>query len=317
MKLIRRLEDFPQELRGGALTIGNFDGVHQGHRLIVSRLRALADRAQGPAVVFTFDPHPALLLRPDEAPPPLTWIDRKAELLDELGVDVILACPTTEELLRLSWLEFFDEVVCNVIGAAAMIEGSNFRFGRDRIGDVQLLAGRCAELSMEFETVQVIGENAQSVSSSRIRRLIREGAVAEASQLLTQPYRIRGMVVHGHARGARMGFPTANLDGIDTLVPGAGIYAGSAIVDGQAWPAAIHVGPVPTFGDDVFKVEVHLLDFTGSLYGRVIEVDFWKRLREIVHFTNPEDLLTQLHRDVADTRAVWDAATLRPSPGLL
>lgn len=307
MKLIRRLEAFPASLRGGALTIGNFDGVHRGHRTIIRRLRAVADHVGGPAVVFTFDPHPALLLRPHEAPPPLTWIDRKAELLAELGVDAVLACPTTEELLQLSWQDFFDQIIRAGLGAAAVVEGSNFRFGHQRGGDVVALAARCGAAGMVFESVAVLEQSASTVSSSRIRELIRNGEVGPARQLLTQPYRIRGLVAHGAARGAKLGFPTANLHGIDTLVPAPGIYAGRALWNGQAWGAAIHVGPIPTFGDGATRVEAHLLDFSGNLYGQLVELDFLERLRGIEHFTNVEELRCQMEVDVAACRAVWGA----------
>lgn len=314
LKLIRSLEDFPPGLRGGALTIGNFDGVHRGHRQIIGRLRAAAQRVGGPAVVFTFDPHPALLLRPREAPPPLTWIDRKAELLAELGVDAVLACPTTEALLQLEWVDFFENIIRGVLGAGAVVEGSNFRFGRDRAGDTGLLGERCRAAGMEFEVVPVVEEDAATVSSSRIRSLIRTGAVGEARRLLTQPYRIRGLVVHGAARGAKLGFPTANLDGIDTLVPAAGVYAGLARLGSGVWGAAVHVGPNPTFGEGALKVEAHLLDFSGSLYGQLLELDFLERLRGVMPFANAAALQEQLHADVAAARGLWrlqDAGTGR------
>lgn len=305
MELIRHWEALPPELRGGALTIGNFDGVHQGHREIVRCLKEAAARAGGPAVVFTFDPHPAFLLRPDEAPPPLTWIDRKAELLAGLGVDVVLACPTTEALLNLSWQDFFDRIICDGVGAAAVVEGSNFHFGRGREGNVERLAERCRQRGMQFHAVTVLESSSATVSSSRIRNLIRKGDVREAGGLLTRPYRIRGLVVHGAARGARLGFPTANLHGIDTLVPAPGVYAGSAQAGDLVRGAAIHVGPNPTFGEGACKVEVHLLDFQASLYGQVLEVEFLDRLREIRHFADASLLQQQLQSDIAAADRVW------------
>lgn len=305
MKLIRRLEDFPKDLRGGALTIGNFDGVHQGHRHIIGELCSMADKAGGPAVVFTFDPHPAFLLRPREAPPPLTWIDRKAKLLSELGVDVVLACHTTEELLELSWQNFFDQVIRDTIGAAAIVEGRNFRFGNNREGDVELLVARCAENGMNFRMIDVIQQMDETVSSSRIRELIKKGEVSEAGKLLTQPYRIRGLVVHGAARGAKLGFPTANLNGIDTLIPAVGVYAGIARIGGRPHGAAIHVGPNPTFGEGAVKVEVHVLDHDESLYGQLMETDFLRRLRDIKHFASAAELTAQLKDDVSAARSAW------------
>ncbi|MFN7573991.1 MAG: bifunctional riboflavin kinase/FAD synthetase [Planctomycetota bacterium] len=306
MKLLRRLEQFPSELRGGALTIGNFDGVHRGHKHVMQRLKQHAAAVNGPAIVFTFDPHPARLLRPEHSPPPLTWIDRKAELLSELGVDAVVAYPTDLALLQLEYADFFHKIVLERIGARAMVEGPNFYFGHDRQGDVQKLAELCTDYGLALEVVQPKLETSgeEMISSSRIRRLIGSGDVAGAGRLLTQPYRIRGLVVHGSARGASLGFPTANLDAIDTLVPAHGVYVGRAQIERRWYWTAVHIGPNPTFGEFASKVEIHVLDFDGSLYGTVLEVDFIDRIRGVKAFADIESLRTQLQRDIEFARDV-------------
>ncbi|MFN5706440.1 MAG: bifunctional riboflavin kinase/FAD synthetase [Planctomycetota bacterium] len=306
MKLLRRLEQFPSELRGGALTIGNFDGVHRGHKHVMQRLKQHAAAVNGPAIVFTFDPHPARLLRPEHSPPPLTWIDRKAELLSELGVDAVVAYPTDLALLQLEYADFFHKIVLERIGARAMVEGPNFYFGHDRHGDVQKLAELCTDYGLALEVVQPKLETSgeEMISSSRIRRLIGSGDVAGAGRLLTQPYRIRGLVVHGSARGASLGFPTANLDAIDTLVPAHGVYVGRAQIERRWYWTAVHIGPNPTFGEFASKVEIHVLDFDGSLYGTVLEVDFIDRIRGVKAFADIESLRTQLQRDIEFARDV-------------
>lgn len=306
MKLLRRLEQFPSELRGGALTIGNFDGVHRGHKHVMQRLKQHAAAVNGPAIVFTFDPHPARLLRPEHSPPPLTWIDRKAELLSELGVDAVVAYPTDLALLHLEYADFFHKIVLERIGARAMVEGPNFYFGHDRHGDVQKLAELCTDYGLALEVVQPKLETSgeEMISSSRIRRLIGSGDVAGAGRLLTQPYRIRGLVVHGSARGASLGFPTANLDAIDTLVPAHGVYVGRAQIERRWYWTAVHIGPNPTFGEFASKVEIHVLDFDGSLYGTVLEVDFIDRIRGVKAFADIESLRTQLQRDIEFARDV-------------
>jgi riboflavin kinase/FMN adenylyltransferase len=304
MTILRNLDRLPENLRHGAVAIGNFDGVHLGHAKIVSRLLALAREVNGPAVVFTFDPHPVRLLRPHHAPPPLTWTDRKAELLAELGIDAVIAYPTDEAFLNLSAHEFFDEVVRRRLDAKAMVEGINFFFGRDRLGNVDLLRRFCEPAGMKIEIVKPVQVAGQIVSSSRIRSLVAQGQVEEARQLLTRPYRMRGMVVHGAGRGRKLGFPTANLEQIGTLLPGEGIYAGRTTVDGRVHPAAINLGPNPTFGEGALKVEVHLLDYEGWLYDRVIEVDFLARLRDCARFDSVEDLLNQMSRDLHRTRQI-------------
>jgi riboflavin kinase/FMN adenylyltransferase len=306
VKLLRRLEQFPSELRGGALTIGNFDGVHRGHKHVMQRLKQHAAAVNGPAIVFTFDPHPARLLRPEHSPPPLTWIDRKAELLSELGVDAVVAYPTDLALLQLEYADFFHKIVLERIGARAMVEGPNFYFGHDRHGDVQKLAELCTDYGLALEVVQPKLETSgeEMISSSRIRRLIGSGDVAGAGRLLTQPYRIRGLVVHGSARGASLGFPTANLDAIDTLVPAHGVYVGRAQIERRWYWTAVHIGPNPTFGEFASKVEIHVLDFDGSLYGTVLEVDFIDRIRGVKAFADIESLRTQLQRDIEFARDV-------------
>jgi riboflavin kinase / FMN adenylyltransferase len=299
MHLVRDLAALPDSARRGAVAIGNFDGVHQGHKQIVQRLLDKARGCNGPAVVFTFDPHPVRILRPDQAPPPLTWTDRKAELLAALGVDSTIAYPTDEALLQLSPEEFFQRIVRDSLQARAMVEGTNFFFGHRRAGNIEVLTKLCAAASLPLEIVQPVIVDGTPVSSSRIRQLISAGHIDEANRLLTQPYRIRGMVRHGAARGAKIGFPTANVDAVDTLLPAVGVYAGRSTVEGRTWPAAINIGPNPTFGEQSLKVEVHLIGFNDSLYGQPLEVDFLARLRDIVQFPNVDALKSQLTRDVA------------------
>lgn len=309
MKLLRSLDQLSPGDVGGAVSIGNFDGVHLGHARIVERLRAWAGRLGGPAVVFTFDPHPVRLLRPEQAPPPLTWTDRKAELLGALGVDTLVAYPTDEALLQFQPEDFFQTIVRQHLQARALVEGPNFYFGRDRAGDIPMLGRLCESAEIRLEVVQPVLASGDYISSSRIRQLIREGQLGEAGKLLTQPYRIRGMVTHGAARGARIGFPTANLSAVDTLLPAPGVYAGRAFPESGESPAAIHIGPNPTFGENALKVEVHLLNFAGNLYGQPLEVDFLERLRDIRPFPDLAALVDQLTRDVAEARRIGENAT--------
>ena len=298
MKLLRSLDEFPDQLRNGAVSIGNFDGVHRGHARIMQQLLDSARAVGGPAVVFTFDPHPVRLLRPELAPPPLTWTRRKADLLAELGVDAVVAYPTDRNLLELSPTEFFQRVVVEQLETLAMVEGPNFFFGKDRAGDVDQLGQLCDQADIQLEVVEPLQEGDGFISSSRVRQLIAGGDVAEAGQLLTRPYRIRGMVTHGAGRGKSMGFPTANVAAIDTLLPAHGVYAGRAYTAQGAATAAINLGPNPTFGDQSVKVEVHLIGTDESLYGLPLEVDFLSRMRDILPFDSADQLRDQLARDV-------------------
>ncbi len=256
------------------------------------------------AVVFTFAPHPVRILKPEFAPAPLTWIDRKAELLAELGVEAVIAYPTDRALLSLNYRDFFEKIVVEKVRACAMVEGPNFYFGKGREGNPENLGELCEQHNVELKILDPAIEGLDFISSSRIRNAIREGDVSQARSLLTRPYRIRGMVTHGAGRGRTIGFPTANIDAIDTLIPAPGVYAGIASVGQKSRWAAIHIGPNPTFGDKLPKVEAHLLDFEGSIYGEAIEVDFVDRLRDICQFDSPQELQSQLETDIATTRKI-------------
>jgi riboflavin kinase/FMN adenylyltransferase len=314
MHIIRSLDEFPAEARGGAVSIGNFDGVHRGHIAIVKRLLERAEAVGGPALVFTFDPHPVRLLRPEQCPPPLTWTERKAELLAAHGVDWILAYPTDEALLQLTAVEFFQRIVVEKLAARALVEGPNFFFGHNREGTVARLAELAAGAGVSLDVVSPVIVDDAVVSSSRVRALVSQGNVELASHLLTAPYRIRGLVTHGAGRGAKIGFPTANLGGIDTLLPAHGVYAGRAWLseasrvvlnpEKQSWPAAINVGPRPTFDESAVRVEAHLIGFHDALYGQVLEIDFVSRLRDIRPFDSPQALAEQLRRDIEETKRV-------------
>ncbi|MBN1855227.1 MAG: bifunctional riboflavin kinase/FAD synthetase [Pirellulales bacterium] len=304
MQLIRHLDELPDSARGGAVTIGNFDGVHRGHVRIVERLIQKARAIGGPAVVLTFDPHPVRLLRPEACPPPLTWTQRKADLLAACGIDWMIAYPTDIELLQLSARQFFFHIIQDTLRAKAIVEGSNFFFGHHREGNPELLRDWGAQATIQVDIVEAVWMDHSVVSSSRIRDLIAQGHVATASAMLSAPYRVRGMVTHGTGRGMKLGYPTANLVGIDTLVPAPGVYAGRGWLGDTPWPAATHIGPNPTFGETGLKVEVHLIGYRDPLYGQIVEVDFNERLRDIQPFASSEDLIAQLQHDVAQVLAV-------------
>lgn len=308
MHIIRHLADFPAAARGGAVSIGNFDGVHGGHIQIVQRLLERAAEVDGAAIVFTFDPHPVRLLRPEQCPPPLTWTERKAELLAAQGVDWIVAYPTDEALLRLSAAEFFQKIVRNSLDARALVEGPNFYFGHNREGTIERLRELSTAAGISLDVVPPVEVEGALVSSSRVRDLLRAGDVEQAKKLLAAPYRIRGMVTHGAGRGAKIGFPTANLGAIDTLLPAQGVYAGRAwigdVAPATSWPAAINLGPSPTFGEDSVRVEVHVIGIDEPLYGQPMEVDFLARLRDIRPFDSVDALVQQLNRDVAEANRI-------------
>ena len=303
-------------LAEAAVAVGNFDGVHLGHAEIASRLVAAARDRGVPAVAVTFDPHPATLVRPDAAPMPLTTPARRAELLLALGLDAVLVQPADLALVSLSAEAFYREILRRRLGAVAMVEGQDFRFGAGRRGDVALLAELAAADGVTVEVVEPVERGGGPVSSSRLRALVAAGDVAAAAALATAPYRLTGTVVEGARRGAGLGFPTANLGGIATLLPAEGVYAAraaaanDAAAAGRRWfPAAVNVGPAPTFDVAAATVEVHLIGFAGDLYGTILDVDFLARLRDTRRFASVEELKNQLAADVARAAAIASAST--------
>jgi riboflavin kinase/FMN adenylyltransferase len=301
----------PARCRDGALAIGNFDGVHRGHQALLAELRRQAGRISGPAVVLTFDPHPLQILRPERFQPLLTTVDYRAALLQQHGADHVAVLQTTPSFLQLTAREFFTQVVGTAFRARAVIEGPNFGFGRDREGTVETLAGFCGEAGVALTVLSVLAEGGKAVSSSRVRSALVRGAVGEAAELLARPYRLRGTVGTGQKRGQGLGFPTANLQDIATLVPGDGVYAVRVHRKGDVWPGAANIGPNPTFGEQARKVEVHLIGFQGDLYGELLAVDFIDRLRDTRPFPSVAELVEQLRRDVEQAQTILQASRRR------
>lgn len=289
---------------GCGLSVGNFDGVHLGHREIVRQLHELAGGHGLPAVAVTFDPHPATLLRPDSVPPPLTTVQRRAELLLSLGLDAVVVLDTTTELLGYSPSDFYQLVLRKCLRGAAFVEGNDFRFGARRQGDTEQLRAWATRDGLACVAVSPVVAADAPVSSSRIRQLLSSGEVTAAAEILGATYAISGTVEHGQHRGAAIGFPTANLNAIATLLPAEGVYAGLATTAaGSQHAAAIHIGKNATFAAARPTVEVHLIGFSGDLYGQSLRVAFGRRLRGTHQFAGVDALAEQLRRDVAAAAA--------------
>ena len=302
-------EPLGKACRGGAVTVGNFDGVHRGHQALLAGLRRQASAVGGPAVVLTFDPHPLQLLRPAQFQPVLTTLADRAELLHGYGADEVVVLRTTPELLHLSARDFFEQVLRGRLDARAVVPGFNFGFGRDREGTVETLAAFCREAGLAFALVPPLELDGRPISTSRVKGELVRGDVRQAAVLLGRPYRLRGVVGTGQRRGQTLGFPTANLEAAETIVPADGVYAGSAHADGGSWPAAVNVGPNPTFGEGARKIEAHLIGFQGDLYGHKLALDFVERLRDTRPFAGPNELVRQLRADVeAAARVAGPAA---------
>lgn len=292
----------PLETNGGAVTIGNFDGVHRGHQALVAAVRTQADAIGGPAVVMTFDPPPHQVLHPGSERPPLTTIPKRAELLHALGADHVVVLRTSPALLALGPEAFFEDVIARQLGAKGVVEGYDFRFGRGRAGTNRTLRALCTASGLAFTEVPQLTLHDEPVSSSRVRSALLVGDVARAAELLNRDYSITGTVVTGAKRGRTIGFPTANLGGVPTVLPGNSVYAVRARVAGREWPAAANIGPNPTFGENAQKVEIHLIGFTGDVYGQEMTVEFVMRLRDTRPFSGVDELVEQLKKDVEQAK---------------
>lgn len=307
MLILRDMNELPESVRHGSVSVGNFDGVHLGHSAILHRLLSHARQVGGPAVVFTFHPHPLAVLRPDLAPPCLMSLDRKLALFEDLGIEAIVVNPTDRLFLNLSAKAFLERILVGGLQAKAVVEGPNFCFGIDREGSIDTLARFCRERGITVEIVQPEEDHGEIISSSRIRYALAGGLVEAAARMLGRPHRVRGRIVHGHGRGAGLEFPTANLIDVDCMIPANGIYAGRAHLDGESFSAAIHVGPNVTFGESERSFEVHLLDFTGRVYGERLDVEFLTRLRDSVRFETVEALKAAIADDCEQVRRVVEA----------
>ncbi len=318
--------DGPPADAAHALTIGVFDGVHLGHRTVIEGVRALAARLSVKSALVTFFPHPAKVLRPDLAPDLLTSIDHKLELLAETGLDAVVVVPFDETRAAESAEDFITSVLVGVLAARAVVVGSDFRFGKGRRGDVELLTRMGAEAGFEVYGRELVPRPQHSseltghdvdfvdlgpaVSSTAIRRALNVGEVALAARLLGRPHEVRGVVAPGDKRGRTIGFPTANVmvePGF--AVPGDGVYAGWYVFpDGTRWQAAINVGRRPTFYEHAEHslIEAHLIDFDGDLYHQPARVQFVRRLRGEERFDGIEALAAQLVNDVASARQILD-----------
>jgi riboflavin kinase/FMN adenylyltransferase len=244
-------------------------------------------------------------VRPAAAPPPLTTPRRRADLLIALGIDAVFVQPTDARLVGLEPEVFYAAILRGGLRAEALVEGEDFRFGARRRGDVRLLDTLCRGDGISLDVVPPVLDGGRAVSSSRLRELISAGDVAEAARLSTAAYRVTGTVVTGARRGATLGFPTANLAEIATLLPGQGVYAAVAEVPtGARHAAAVHIGPNASFGGTDVSVEAHLIDYAGDLYGSRLDVDFLARLRDTRRFATVEDLKAQLADDVAQAARI-------------
>ena len=288
-----------------AATLGNFDGVHLGHQVIISRVKAKAAAAGLQAVILTFDPIPKKVLSPETAPPLVQTLEQRLRRLELAGMDHAIIIPFTREFAAQQPEDFVKDYLVRHLHVAFFAVGHNFTFGRQKRGNLALLQRMGPELDFEVQGIPEVQYHGVRISSTLIREKVKSGAVDEALLYLGHPFALIGTIVEGERVGSRLGIPTANLQVENELIPAGGVYVCTAEVDSGRIPAVTNIGVRPTFGGAKLTIEAHLLDFEGDLYGKRMELQFLKRLRAESRFPGIEELKAQILRDIEATRAYF------------
>lgn len=306
MTVIYDLNNLRERLRNPVLTIGNFDGVHRGHLALFDKVKERAKAIDGQSAVMTFEPHPIRVMKPGNGPPLITPTKQKLELMLQAGIDVILCLPFTLEFAAISAEDFVQHILLDKIGVREVVVGYDYSFGHKRKGNIDLLRELGGKLGFKVHVVEPIHINQKLVSSTSVRKLVQEGNLAEARLFLGRDYQVSGTVVRGADRGGRLlGFPTANLELLDELLPCKGVYAVTVLVGEETYHGVTNIGHNPTFGNNALSVETHLLDFSGDLLGKTIRINFLYRLRDEKTYQSIGELSGQIALDIQEAKRLF------------
>ncbi len=301
MEIIIGIESLKKPFVNPIITLGNFDGVHLGHQRIFERVKGEAKKIHGESVVITFEPHPLKILNPEHCPPLLTPFRKKIMLIEKTGIEKVLCLEFSLSFAEIPPLEFVKNILVEAVNAKKIIVGYNYRFGKGKSGDVEVLKHYCKRFNIEVEAMEALTVDHTIVSSSKIRELIKDGEVEKATKLLGRNYPVIGKVVEGSKRGHALGFPTVNLEISDELYPKTGVYAVGVEWNQQLFNGLANVGFNPTFSSNegnAFSLEVHILDFNREVYGDEIQINFIKRIRGEIRFDSPSHLIDQIRKDI-------------------
>ncbi len=309
MRVFAGSESIEGGTRGCILTVGNFDGLHLGHRALIEAVTARARETGRLAGLYTFDPHPSRVLHPDSAAPKLMTWNQLERALAEAGIEQLIREPFTKAFSTYSADEFLEDVIAKRVAPDEIFVGRDFHFGKGRSGSGDSLAERAPALGIRVEIIPQVCVDDSDVSSSRIREALAAGGVEEAARCLGRPYTIEGEVVLGDQRGRTLGFPTANLDTPNELIPARGVYATTVEIPsrGDTWYAVTNIGTRPTFEPGRVLTEAHLLDFEGELYGETLVLRFHQRIRDEKKFSGPDELREQIRHDASLAREILAA----------
>jgi riboflavin kinase/FMN adenylyltransferase len=309
MKLIEDLHLISEPFVNAVITIGNFDGVHNGHRALLHNTIEKARAISGTSVAITFEPHPIRVLENGSPPPLITIFEQKVELIEKTGIDVLLAIPFTVSFAAMDAREFIEELLVKNLGMKAIVVGNDYAFGKNREGNIDLLKAYAEKMDFEIIVPDWVNDpdSEERISSTLIREMIRKGDVKKARHFLGRHYQIRGNVVSGRNRGGKLlGFPTANITLKDELCPETGVYAVTIECSHGVFKGVANIGYSPTFDDHLFTVEVHILDFNQDIYGQDIRVNMIEKLRNEKKFNGISELSEQIRKDIEKARKILE-----------
>ena len=308
MRAFYHLDQFSEPFKNAVITIGNFDGVHIGHQALFHEVIEKAEAIGGTSIAMTFEPHPLRVLKQNNHPPLITLYEQKAELIERTGIDVLICVPFTLEFAALPAEQFISDLLVQKIGMKAIVVGEDYSFGKNREGNIGFLKSYAPKYGFEVIVAGWI-KSAKAltdrISSTKIRELVTDGQMEQAEKMLGRNYQIRGKVVTGRDRGGKLlGIPTANINLHDELCPKTGIYAVTVECENNQFRGVANIGYSPTFEDHEFTVEVHILDFSENIYSKKIRVNFIKRIRDEIKFSNISELIDQIKLDIAAARKI-------------
>ncbi len=308
MIIIEDINQITTPYKNAVITIGNFDGVHLGHQELFRNLNEKAIALNGTSIAMTFEPHPVRVLKKNNHLPLITLYEQKVELIKKTGIDVLICIPFTQEFAAIPAEKFVEDILVKRIGIKAIAVGEDYTFGKNRVGNIDLLkmlGNKCGFEVIVINELHISNTYPEKISSTKIRELVMAGKVAESQKLLGRHYQIRGTVEAGRDRGGKLlGCPTANINLYDELRPEIGVYAVTVECKKKKFKGVANIGYSPTFDDNIFTVEVHILDFEENIYGQKIRVNFIDRLRNEKKFSNLSELSEQIKKDITKAREI-------------
>ncbi len=304
MILITDLTKINKKFDSSIITLGNFDGLHLGHQELIRKIILRAEEAGGLSMVVTFRPHPLKILAPEKCPPLISIYEEKIQLLEKLGIDVLVKIPFTLDFSAMEPRDFVKNILVDLLGAKEIFVGYNYRFGKGRKGNIRMLRDLGIELGFIVREIEQVSLNGEVISSTRIRQLLINGEVEYAAKLLGRPYTLCGIVVKGDGRGRGLGFPTANIASRHAIIPSNGVYAVRLFVRDNYYNGIVNIGMRPTFDAKSLAIEVHIFDFDEDIYGEELTVYFAGKIREERKFSSVEALIGQITKDISAAKTI-------------